>query len=357
MRKVTCLNSIQGCACHSEGKVTVYHAEAAQVTGPAVKGELPIKVGDRTCLYPESLLVKMNYAPVPAPSPTARNHSPLPMEHFLASGSIIPESPKKQDLGLFWPTFYHLALEELYPGQMTPILDPQGRVLGHASDEFLRQVTWEGSGITLGGQGLLYAGPGRYLQYQANNVWGYGAGGTYQILPYRTIAVNFAGFCAKLASIIPGCTPKDVLGLLLYSPDLAAKKIKMQDGTYHDGYLCATDTGSPYYIRADRIDIFVGTHGGGNPFLPAERQANDFIAGGIRPLLPSDWRWWTGVNDRIWCSPETIPKDIFNTQPGECAYDYHVVARDKGLRLFALFDGKGKLLRCNASPAQNRASK
>lgn len=351
LRKVVCLKSLNGCPCASEnGPVTVYHAESAEVISSANAGEVTVRVGDRVCRMSESQLIRMDYPHVLKTSMKMRDHAPLPLKQFIQNYVETPTSAQRYALGNFWPTYYHLALEDMYPGKEVPILDPQGKILGNASDEFLRQVTWEGSGLARNGMGVQYAGPGRYSLYPADKVWGYGAGRRYQILPFRTIAVNFDGFCARLKDKFPGCTSRDVLGLLLYSPQIAEKKIRMQDGTIHDGYLCATDTGSPYYIRADRIDIFAGMQGGGNPFLPPERRGNDFIDGGLPPILPSDWRIWNGVNDRLWCNAWEIPRDPFNPKPGECTHDYHVVAKHKSVQLFALFDAKGKALRCNPFP-------
>lgn len=349
MRKVVCLNSEQGCPCKTDnGEFRIFHAEAARVTGPSVGGLLEIVVRGKSCRYPASALVVMPYAPVLTSPWQKADHSPMAVDRLTGISRTDLDQAERFSLGRFWPTFYHLALEEFYPGQDVPILSADGRVLGRASDQFLQQVTWEGSGISRTGLRLAYAGPGRYSTYKSD-VWGYGAGGRTQILPYRTIAVNFPGLCKRLSPKAP-CTAQTIPGIMLFVPELAKKKIRMQDGSFHDGYLCATDTGSPYYIREDRIDMFVGSHGGGNPFLPMERQLNDYIRGGLEAILPSDFRVWTGVNERVWCSPELIPKDPFHPAAGECKIDYHVVAAHKSLEMFALIGKDGKPLRCLGSP-------
>lgn len=349
LRKVVCLKSIEGCPCETqEGPFRVFHAESAEASGPPVDGKQKIRVRKVECVYPEENLVKMEYARVLSAPEQSRDHAPMGLAKFVENSALL-EHAQKQDIGYFWETFYHLALESMYPGLTVDIHDPHGNVLGKASDKFLREVTWEGSGISLTGLHLQYAGPGLYTTYPAN-IWGYGAGRFYQILPYRTIAVNFDGFCEKLASKFPGCSKDDILGLMLFIPSIAEKKIKMQDGTFHDGYFCATDTGDPYYIRPDRIDMFVGAHGGGNPFLPPPRRMNDFIAGGVDPLLPSDWRYWNTVKDRAWCPPDRIPADPFRPSEEDCTHDYHVVAREKALRIFALFDSQGRPIRCKKNP-------
>ncbi len=349
MRKVVCLNSPQGCSCKTDaGDMPVYHAEAARVTGPVADNMTPVVIRGRNCRYPAEKLIPMPYAPVLSSPWQKADHSPMPVDRLTGISRESLDGAERVSLGRFWPTFYHLALEEFYPGKDVPIPSPDGRVLGTASDQFLLQVTWEGSGISRSGLRLAYAGPGRYTTYRPD-VWGFGAGGRTQILPYRTIAVNFEGFCRRMSSRFP-CSARDVPGIMVYSPDLAKKKIQMADGKPHDGYLCATDTGSPYYIREDRIDMFVGAHGGGNPFLPIERQTNDFIKGGLEAILPSDFRLWTGVNDRYWCPAGQIPRDPFHPAAGECVLDYHAVAAHKSLELFVLAGKDGKPIRCLSAP-------
>ncbi len=345
-RKISCINSEAGCPCRSDaGVVTVYHAQSAVTTGKKIETDSEIEIDGKKCFYPESKLIKMDYTKVLHHPLQETSHAPLDLSKLLGQSENVLETSDRQDLGSFWGTFYHLALEEFYPGKDTPILSPDGHVLGHASENFLREVTWEGSGVSRSGMRLQYAGPGRYTTY-SSAVWGYGAGRKYQIFPYRTIAVNFPGICKKLTGMIPGCTSGEIPGLMVYIPEIAEKKIRMQDGKFHDGYFCMTDTGAPYYIRSDRVDFFVGVHGGGNPFLPEERRNNDMISGGFEPLLPSDWRLWTGLNNRVWCPPERIPRDLHAPSSDDCLHDYHTVARKKSFHMLAMFSGDGKPIRC-----------
>jgi hypothetical protein len=351
IRKVTCLNSIQGCPCvRADDVFTVFHAESALVLGPGKPGYVSINVRKTRCEYPEALLVRMPPATVLHSRFQNVSHAPLSLDKMTDVEKL--KRARRIAMGNFYPTFYHLALEDLYPGNPVRILTASGNSIGFASDEFLKQVSWEGSGITRDGRGLSYAGPGRYSEYNASKAWAYGSGGRVQVLPYRSIAVNFPGICRALGQHWKGCTPGAVPGLMVYIPAIAQKEMKIE-GIVHDGYFCAADTGAPYYIRYNRIDMFVGTHGGGNPFLPEERQGNEFLRNGLQALLPSDWRLWTSVDSRVFCDLQTLPRDIFNPSPGSCTHDYHVVARDKALAIEALLDERGEPVRCFANPRHN----
>lgn len=309
-------------------------------------GYVSINVRKTACEYPENLLLRMPAADVLRSKFQDVDHSILSLDRMGDEARM--RSARRVNMGLFYPTFYHLALEDLYPGNHVRIPTVSGD-LGLASDEFLRQVTWEGSGITKDGRGLSFAGPGRYSAYDARKAWGYGSGGRFQVLPYRTIAANFGGICRALGANWKACTPHSVPGIMVFIPAIAEKKIRIGN-TVHDGYFCLTDTGAPYYIRYNRIDMFVGTHGGGNPFLPPERQGNDFIRGGVEALLPSDWRLWTTPDSRAFCDLASLPSDIFNPSPGSCTHDYHVTARHKAMKMEALFDEKGEPVRCSPAP-------
>ncbi|MCB1303820.1 MAG: hypothetical protein KDK37_06065, partial [Leptospiraceae bacterium] len=278
------------------------------------------------------------------------DHTPIPLIDFIdflgkpGSTADLREflnSSRKTNIRKVWPTFYHLAMEDFHPGKKVPVLDVAGKIIGHASNEFLQQVRWEGSGVALDGTKYHYSGrPGRYEKY--NLRWGFGAGYNYQVFAYRTIAVNFAGLCRHLPQI-RGCNKARLIGLLVYIPEIADRKIRMPGGEVHDGYFCITDTGSPYYIREDRIDMFVGTHGGGNPYLPAQRQGNAFIEGGIKNLVPSDWQVWTEDNKRVWC-------DLSLAEAGKCTIDYRNTAPEKALTIQAVFDPQGAPVRCKKNP-------
>jgi len=145
---------------------------------------------------------------------------------------------------------------------------------------------------------------------------------------------------------IKRCNVRRAIGLVVRIPEIAKRRIRMPGGVPHDGFFCVTDTGSPYYIRADRIDIFVGAHGGGNPYLPPARRGNFLLNGGIASLVPSDWRLWKSENKRVWCPRSRLPGDPRNPAPGDCTHAYHAVAAHKALTLIALFHKDGRPVRC-----------
>jgi hypothetical protein len=362
--KGRCLNRAEGCYCYSKPTersfVTrpYFHAESLRKSGksqkddngrefvPVVRNAVISEPG-HSCYIPRDQLIEMNYSPVLESKYQQLDHTPLTLDQLVdLPGKVTAESLNrvtvKHSVHTVWPTFYHLAMEQFHPGTPVPVKNPAGKTIGRASQEFLNQVRWEGSGIALDGKKYHYAG--RAGQYNTYNLrWGHGAGYNYQVFPYRTIAVNFAGLCKTLGKKIPGCRKKSLIGLMVYIPEVARKKIKMPGGGIHDGYFCITDTGSPYYIRSERIDMFVGTHGGGNPYLPEKRQTNHLIEGGIKNLVPSDWKIWTSDTKRVWC-------DDAAAASGKCKHDYRNTAPHKALTLEALFTPDGRPVRCKKNP-------
>ncbi len=365
-RKVMCPNSFNGCACHGSPEnltgtpvLRLRHAQSVIALRETTK-MVQVRRDGKTCWYPRIRLRKMPYAPVlDAPIRRSLDHSPLPLSRLVpgagdgAEGARkLRESSRLVPLGYHWPTFYHLALENFHPGPMVPVRTPRGKVIGRASKKFLKQVRWQGSGITRTGLRLHWAGrPGRFNAYP-RSMWGHGAGYNYRVFPYRTIAVHFRGWCRKLSKQLGSCrAPKrKVIGLMVYIPEIAKRKPAMPGGGTHDGFFCATDTGSPYYIRSDRIDMFVGVHGGGNPYLPEPRRRNFLYDAGIKALLPADWRLWRANGKRVFCPLGRLPRDIHNPRPGDCLHDYHYQARDRALSIYALFDKRGRPVRCRKRP-------
>ncbi|MEQ9366955.1 MAG: hypothetical protein RIF32_22135 [Leptospirales bacterium] len=370
MFRIECVGRARGCACSigppgdsnqakksaqtdlagEAASVIVFHAEAATGLGSHGAYRQVSLSENRRCWYKTSALRAMPYAKVPLSPLRNLDHTPLPLKRLAPNfGAAQTDAKHRKDLGLYWATYYHLAVEDYHPGPTVPILDRSGRKLGTASQAFLKQVTWQGSGIASNGLRLHYTGTAMRFNTYAKDMWGHGAGYGYRVFPYRTIAVHFRALCRKL---MPGrkCGKKDVIGTLVWIREVAAARAKMPGGSIHDGYFCATDTGSPNYIKDDRIDIFVGTHGGGNPYLPPARRPNALIDGGIQNLVPSDWRLWRGPNDRVWCDPNRLPSNSAKAEPGDCVNDYHVVARGKALRIEAVLDDRGRPLRCAKRP-------
>ena len=372
--KVSCLAKIEGCPCYlSSNKIkektkkipkkntklrNLFHAESVIAKNKTINGLRQISVrfnkkpNNKLCWYPNKKLIAMKYAKVNPKlninSLKRKSHKLISLKKLVASKYL--KSKKKINLGLFWATYYHLALEDFYPSKSGKNIAIRGRgkkILGYASPEFLDQVRWQGSGITKTGQHLHIVSTKKPLRFEnyPNNIWAWGAGESYKVAPYRTIALHFPALCKLLGRRT--CSKSSVIGTLLYIPKVVG--IKMREGEKHDGYFCANDTGSPYYIRSDRIDIFVGIHGGGNPYLPYRRQTNSLIEGGIQNIVPSDWRLWKGPKldgDRIWCPTAKLPRTPWNPKPGDCTHDYHVVARAKAMRIFAMKNSKGDIVKC-----------
>ncbi len=357
--KVMCVNAPDGCPCFSKPggpeQTRVYHNEAVTGLGGVVDGWQKIERAGAACFFQAAALERSAYSRVLTAPRQREDHAPLPLAK-LVDGFAAGDGTEKlagysvRELGKFWATYYHLALEEFHPGPPVAVLSPEGRVLGQASQEFLDQVTWEGSGISKAGLRLHYSGRKNRFNLYPADLWGWGAGLGYRVLPYRTIAVNFSGFCRRLMGTGRGCGKNDILGMLVRIREVAGRKIKMSNGERHDGYFCATDTGSPNYIKEDRIDIFVGVHGGGNPYLPPGRRGNDLIRGGIVNVVPSDWRLWSSKKDRVWCALDRLPADPARPRPGDCSHDYHTVAAHKALVIEAVLQADGRPLRCRKNP-------
>ena len=354
--KVLCYNSPEGCACSEKpdgsGVVVdnIRFGEAITL-GRSIPetGRVKLLRHQQSCFFPVKNLQHSEASDVVVTHFKSLDHSLLPLAKLVTSGQ--PSDPQQLlaqsqriALGRFYPTYYHLAMEDFHPGKLVDVRDASGKKVGRASEQFLEQVKWEGSGVGSDGTHYHTLGKNRFETYSAE-IWGYGAGLDYTVSPYRTMAVNFKGIC-KALGWGGDCGKRQILGLMVYIPEVARRNIVMADGSIHDGFFCMTDTGAPYYIRADRIDLFVGTHGGGNPYLPPERQGNLLIKGGIKNVVPADWALWDEQKGRFWCEVDQLPQDPMNPQPGDCLLDYHYLAREKALHMEALMRN-GEPVRCN----------
>ncbi|MEI7012939.1 hypothetical protein [Leptospira licerasiae] len=347
--KVLCINSPEGCECkfpEKEQGIRVFHGEAVILEDPISKSETSkIRRSKDSCIYPRTNLKPLAYQHSFRPMQTSLDHSPKPLERFLSQEDLERLSEfQPTSLGAYYPTYYHLALEEAFPGTEVAAYSPSGKEIGRASATFLEQVRWEGSGIAKDGKKYHFAGEGKYELYDLE--WGWGAGYNYQVFPYRTLAVSFKDLCEKIGSKISSCNKSKVIGALAFIPRIKEKKIKMQNGKYHDGYFCLNDTGSPLYIRDDRMDMFVGVHGGGSPYQPHELSRNLFLDAGIAPLYPSDWKLYSSEKERFWCPKEKLPLNPFSPLESECKLDYHAQAPEKGMEMKIFFRKDGNLVRC-----------
>lgn len=389
--RVSCLNEKEGCPCfqkpeeNSDAVERVYHYQVLYnpirknqgwyrvvlvdpfriADAKASKGSFPgnLASSNPVCYLPAHRLRKKVYSPVLTNRFRKLDHSPLPLNNLVdfentdpgGSGSRavdeglaleVLNDARKVSIGDFWPTYYHQAIEDYHPGPDVRARSKNGKVVLRASREFLRQVIWEGSGIASDGTRIRYTGGKWFYTTYQDAHWGHGAADGYHLYPYRSLAVHYPGICRKLSSRPGGdCKPEDAHGLMVYVPRIAKLKIPMDDGRPHDGYFCMTDSGAPYYIRPDRVDLFVGAHGGGNPYLPPERRQNRLLDGGIEPVVPWDWRLW-GKKGRAWCKLKDLPEDPKNPKPEDCAHDYHTVAHKKRLEMQVLVGEDGKLIKC-----------
>jgi len=350
--KVLCVGQIRGCPCYSkeEGKEPahfLYHNEAVTHKKTGTR-RVQVLSNERllpACWMDTAMLRPSSFAPVlSSPLADLLSHVPLPLEDLLADS---PEGFVTVSAGLFWPTYYHLALEDFHPGPPVPARNAQGKIIARASADFLKQVSWQGSGITSEGLRIRYAGRPGVFDLYPDSIWGYGAGQGYTVLPYRTIAVHLSSFCQKLSGHWKGCSRNRVIGIMGFIPRVAELRIRMPGGKRHDGYFCLTDTGAPAYIRPDRIDIFTGAHGGGNPYLPVERRGNALLDGGLAALVPSDWRLWSSADERVFCNLRDLPRDPARPEASECSHDYHTVAWHKRLEIQILFKN-GEPIRCRS---------
>ncbi|TGK01477.1 hypothetical protein EHQ53_07690 [Leptospira langatensis] len=347
--KVLCVGATEGCECRiSENQtIRIFHGEAVVLEEFAQNADTwKIRNSSKkSCAYPRKQLKPLAYQSGFRPMQTSRDHSPKSLYHLLQQEDVDAlGNVETQSLGAYYPTYYHLALEEAFPGTEIPAYSTSGKEIGRASATFLEQVRWEGSGIAKDGKKYHFAGEGKYELYDLE--WGWGAGYNYQVYPYRTLAISFKDLCEKLRSKISSCSKSKVIGALAYIPKIKEKRIRMPDGKHHDGYFCLNDTGSPLYIRDDRMDIFVGIHGGGSPYQPSELSRNIFLDAGINPLYPSDWRLYTSEKERFWCPKDKLPRNPHSPIEGECKLDYHAIAPEKGMEMRIFFRKDGSLIRC-----------
>lgn len=152
--------------------------------------------------------------------------------------------PDCESLGSFKLTYYYVAVESDFSGDKTvPIYSKSGKVLATVSPKFAKAMRLEGTGRLGDGRALNWAGSCVHSEYDCYSeldpkfTTGRGAAGR-ALVPYHSIAVDPAVIA---------------LGTRLYSPELAGKT--MPDGSTHDGWLIADDTGGA--IKGAHIDFFV----------------------------------------------------------------------------------------------------
>lgn len=300
--KINCTNSPEGCPCVAEPKsservTSFFHAEPVEgiLKSDATKTGLAwieLKAGNSTCFYPSQ-----NLRPIYWESdlcPDTEHDAKVPMRslgEMLAEGQANGE---RVPLGNLFPTFYNIADETFHPGPKTnPLYEAgSGKLIARVSKSFHDDLDMEGTGTLLDGRVLNVAN-------RVNGAWDYkvlprGAFGVgilgHNLHPYRSVAVDFVHLCKQsnldFCQLSENEIKRRMIGSLLYIPRL--RGIELPNGLTHDGYVCAQDVGGA--IELDRIDLFVGPLGGGNPYLKECRQKNPYNAAGVNGLVPYDWR-------------------------------------------------------------------
>ena len=137
----------------------------------------------------------------------------------------------------FQETYYWVTCEDDAKGERdTELLDPKGNSLGKVRADFAKNLRLEGTGRTLEGKTLNWAGNGRYSVVK--HPWGTGAKGAL-LEPFRSLAVD----------------PKEIpIGTRILIPQ--AIGALLPDGSVHDGVFRADDTGGA--IKGKHVDVFCG---------------------------------------------------------------------------------------------------
>ena len=290
---------------------TPLYRVASQVTDD---GLVEVRDGEGTCFVDEEAASRLHSRPFTCPAG-------LSAQPLVSLSRLVPtEPPDPQEgkpAGTFYPTFYQIAREVLYPGDgkaenQTTLRENNGDRIAEVSKEFRTALLRQGTGQLADGR-ILNVGKklksGRRFIVLPKESYGLGTSG-YNLYPYRSVAVDFDFLCDqlqddKLCRLGNTVTRerrhatgnrRSLAGMLLYLPRL--KGIKLEDGSVHDGYVCAVDVGGG--IKLDRIDIFVGGEAAGNPYYPPCRSSNSLIRGGVHSLIPSDWRTFVQNDAGIW---------------------------------------------------------
>ncbi|GAC1394148.1 MAG: hypothetical protein NVSMB47_02690 [Polyangiales bacterium] len=174
--------------------------------------------------------------------PTCGASAKAPVEP--PSSPAPASAPTCAPLGTFRMTYYYIAVESDFGGPKdTPMYGRDGAVLATEPLKFVKASRLEGTGKLSSGPALNWSGKCAYSEYgcftplDPKYANGQGASGR-GLRPYHSIAVD--------PSVIP-------LGTRVYAKELAGKT--MPDGTIHDGWLVADDTGGA--ILGEHIDFFV----------------------------------------------------------------------------------------------------
>lgn len=270
----------------------------------------------KTCFYDSQKLRPIYWANTNCPD--EREFEKLPFENvksILKQGTI--DAPMSKSYKVF-PTFYYVADETFYGDSKTePLYEARTKkIIAYVNKDYRVDLDIQGTGKLKDGRVLnVWALKGGVWDYVVlpKGSWGLGIIDHY-LYPFRTVAIDFTYLCKQAG--LSGCSnghsanKRKLIGSLLYIEEIVGTVLP--NGKVHDGYVCAHDVGGA--IKADRIDLFVGNMGGGNPYLPECRSKNAYIDHGIESLVPYDWR-------------------LFNKDGRVRKYEYRTVAPHKALTI------------------------
>ena len=309
--KIECRGSDTGCPCYASDSPSskvldnVFHLQPLQsATGKdeSVKkdesGNTPVTYAKiktakgKTCFYDTQRLRPIYWANTKCPDEEAFAKLPFPaIETVLEKGS---KNGTRANRYKVYPTFYYVADEAFYGTEKTEKLyeAKTGRVLATVNKDYRVDLDIQGTGRLNDGRVInVWAYKRGIWDYVVLPEGSYGLGiHNHYLYPFRTVAIDFTYLCKKAG--LPNCSgyketdKKRFIGALLYISQLDGAKLP--NGKTHDGYVCAHDVGGA--IKSDRIDLFVGNMGGGNPYLPECRSNNAFMEHGIESLVPYDWK-------------------------------------------------------------------
>lgn len=139
------------------------------------------------------------------------------------------------------PSFYHIATEQVKEtGDDVTVFSPEGKPLAEVRESFYKRLALEGTGMLR---------DGRLLNYHSKK-----NGRTYfNFVPYPTGSKARRIYAFKTIAVDPTFIPMESM---VFIPK--TKGIILPDGTTHDGFWQALDTGSA--IKGNRIDIFTGEY-------------------------------------------------------------------------------------------------
>jgi hypothetical protein len=141
---------------------------------------------------------------------------------------------KGEPIGLFLDTYYFNVVEADYPGAQTvPVKDGKGQIIAWVTPGFWEHFSVEGTGRLLDGRELNTSESGIIVVDAPMGE------GTCPLRRWRTMAVD--------SRVIP-------LGTIVKIDETVG--LKLPDGTFHDGYWQAEDTGGE--VRNAHVDLYLG---------------------------------------------------------------------------------------------------